>query len=248
MADRKTMRAFVVEPSPPGASIGTVKDIPMPVPAHGEALIKVLRAGVCNTDLEILAGYMGFEGVLGHEFVGIVESVNGDEGAYLVGKRVCGDINLACTKCSVCQGGGDRARNHCPNRTVLGILGKHGTYAEYLTLPCRNLHQVPDGVSDAEAVFAEPLAAACRIMEQGLAPPDTTAAVLGDGKLGLLIAEVLSRRRTSKARPHEEGGEVGVTIIGRHPEKMDLCCRLMDQDQGEEGQVVDRGTGAWCAG
>ncbi|CAN0001671.1 unnamed protein product, partial [Hapterophycus canaliculatus] len=151
---------------------------------------------------------MGFTGIVGHEFVGVVEKVEpytdgvGDDGghpsaAFLVGKRVVGDINLACTRCRVCRGGGDRARNHCPERTVLGILGKHGTYAEYLTLPCRNLHVVPDNVSDAAAVFAEPLAAACRIVEQDLVPAEANAAVIGDGKLGLLVSEVLARRATA---------------------------------------------------
>eukprot|EP00903_Cladosiphon_okamuranus_P013371 g12461.t2 len=259
------MRAFVIENASNGEAgrkaVGVLKnDEDVPVPKPGEALVRVLRAGVCNTDLELLAGYMGFTGVVGHEFVGVVEKIepseDGDEAeegqstssASLLGKRVVGEINLACTRCRVCEGGGDRARNHCPERTVLGILGKHGTYAEYLTLPCRNLHVVPDSVSDAAAVFAEPLAAACRIVEQGLVPPDAHAAVLGDGKLGLLVAEVLARRsRAAAANTTADlgpttasggdlvidrvgaaaaaGGAAGTTtLIGRHKEKMDMCC------------------------
>eukprot|EP00752_Nemacystus_decipiens_P009774 g8729.t2 len=242
------MRAFVIENAVDGEAgrkaVGVLKTgEAVPVPKAGEALVRVLRAGICNTDLELLAGYMGFTGIVGHEFVGVVEKIeffeNDDEGARcaasaLLGKRVVGEINLACTRCRVCVGGGDRARNHCPERTVLGILGKHGTYAEYLTLPCRNLHVVPDNVSDAAAVFAEPLAAACRIVEQGLVPPDANAAVLGDGKLGLLVAEVLARRATaaaanSTAAPTASGekdaGTAGTTtLIGRHKEKMDMCC------------------------
>ena len=194
------------------------RDLPIPKPKQGEALVRVLRAGVCNTDLEILEGYMGFQGVLGHEFVGIVDSVNSQDQLLCdqwIGKRVCGDINVGCGTCGVCANFPiDRnvcgkcpqfSRNHCPNRTVLGILNKGGTMAEYLTLPLRNLHVVPDHVSDEVAVFAEPLAAACRIVEQNLVryldqnggsvPPDKVA-ILGDGKLGLMIAEVLGREHS----------------------------------------------------
>ena len=236
---------FVV--SKPGDTHGSLqKDLPIPQPRNGEALVRVLRAGVCNTDLEILEGYMGFQGILGHEFVGVVEHVQlvgtnsnsnsnsnsndrndehksseEDKNEILVkkwmGKRVCGDINVGCFACGVCRKIPiDRgsccpkySRNHCPHRTVLGILNKNGTMAEYLTLPLRNLHLVPDHVSDAVAVFAEPLAAACRIVEQNLVryldenergsrtsvPPDRVA-ILGDGKLGLMIAEVLGREHS----------------------------------------------------
>lgn len=169
---------------------GKVQKVPIPQPKLGEALIKVLRAGVCNTDLEIQMGYMGFQGILGHEFVGVVKSVadaNDAEQSKWIGKRVCGDINLGCKSCDVCDLNNDRSRNHCPARTVLGILNKDGTMSEYLTLPVCNLHEVPDHVTDEEAIFTEPLAAACRIVEQGLVNPLTDrVAIVGDGKLGLM--------------------------------------------------------------
>jgi alcohol dehydrogenase len=154
----------------------------------GYALIQVRRAGVCNTDLELMKGYMGFTGVLGHEFVGVVVNVcpkddkdDTDDDTDLqhwIGRRVCGDINVACGNCRTCVGRNDDerrclARNHCPHRSVLGILKRDGTMAEYLTLPVRNLHVVPDDMPDEVAVFAEPVAAACRIVEQHLISYDT---------------------------------------------------------------------------
>jgi threonine dehydrogenase-like Zn-dependent dehydrogenase len=214
----------------PGDKEGKVISIPKPKPEPGFALVKVLRAGVCNTDLEILQGYMGFHGVLGHEFVGIVEDVedHDDLKKEWIGKRVCGDINVGCATCSVCVNAEElnsrccqMSRNHCPNRSVLGILNRNGTMAEYLTLPISNLHVVPDDVPDEVAVFAEPLAAACRIPEQGLVNYDTKrpdrVAILGDGKLGLMIAEVLGR----------EHSRHGLTtpkpiLFGKHQHKLDL--------------------------
>lgn len=197
-----------------------LQTLPMPTPGRNEALIKINRAGICNTDLEILKGYMGFHGVIGHEFVGTVVQVRSDDNADIqkwVDARVTGDINCACMEvksCRICaQSNTVIARNHCPSRSVLGILGKNGTYAEYITLPIRNLHAVPDNIPDEEAVFVEPLAAACRIIEQQVIRPDIDkVAVIGDGKLGLLIMEVLSR----------SGLKCPPTIIGRHPEKMKL--------------------------
>jgi len=191
--------------------------VPVPTPAADECLVRVLIAGVCGTDLEILEGYKkGFSGVLGHEFVGVCETAPA-EYEQLVGKRVVGDINLACSDCSscvVCAGGGDRARNHCPSRTVLGILKKDGTYARYLTLPARNLHIVPDGVRTENAAFAEPLAAAFRIVEQDVIGPSDRVAIVGDGRLGLMISECIGRHMTEKAqRP---------VLFGRHAEKMKL--------------------------
>ena len=222
------MLAYVVENTGSNSCTGQVKRIPKPTPGPGQALIRVLRAGVCNTDLEILKGYMGFTGVLGHEFVGVVEQVfDGDdaeavEASSWIGQRVCGDINVSCQAltCSVCQNADhldamcpQYSRNHCPNRTVLGILNKDGTMAEYLTLPLRNLHKVPPELSDEEAVFAEPLAAACRIPEQNLVQiPTDRVAILGDGKLGLMIAEVMGRIELDQ-RP---------ILFGKHPHKMDL--------------------------
>eukprot|EP00962_Isochrysis_galbana_P022021 scaffold6532_cov116-Isochrysis_galbana.AAC.11 len=204
-------QAFVVS----GSSC-SLCERPVPTPAAGEALVRVLIAGVCNTDLEILKGYMGFNGVVGHEFVGLVESAPEGHEA-LVGKRVVGDINLACRQpsCHTCARGGDRARNHCPNRMVLGILGKDGTYASYLTLPVPLLHVVPDSVSTENAAFAEPLAAACRIVEQQLVAPGESVAVVGDGKLGLLIAEVLARYASANGCPPP-------VLVGRHPDRLRL--------------------------
>ena len=142
---------------------------------------------------------------------------------HLVGKRVVGEINLVCGDaigCSTCACGGDRARNHCPVRTVLGILGKDGTYCERLTLPAANLHVVPDGVSTENAAFAEPLAAAFRITEQKLVQPGNAVAIVGDGKLGLLIAEVLGRHAAGFG-----GGTPQPVLFGRHPEKMNLLSK-----------------------
>ena len=168
---------------------------PDPAPADGEALVRVRLAGICNTDLEIVRGYMGFEGVPGHEFVGEVD-----------GRRVVGEINAACGTCDFCRRGLDR---HCPNRTVLGILGRGGAFAEYLALPERNLHPVPDTLDDELAVFVEPTAAAFEILEQVPLQPDDCVALLGDGKLALLIAQVLR-------------GRCRLKVFGRHAEKLAL--------------------------
>ncbi|MEM4281300.1 MAG: alcohol dehydrogenase catalytic domain-containing protein [Candidatus Caldarchaeum sp.] len=153
---------------------------------RGEALIKVSVAGICGTDLEILKGYAGFKGVLGHEFVGVVEE---SSNPAFVGKRVVGEINVGCNSCELCRKG---LMRHCPSRTVLGIRGRDGSFAEYLTLPEQNLHVVPDNVNDIQAVFTEPLAAAYEILEQVQVDPSWKVAVLGDGRLGNLIAQVLS--------------------------------------------------------
>ena len=177
-------------------------DYPDPSPAPGEALVKVLYAGVCNTDREILAGYKGFTGILGHEFVGVVEAGEGWEG-----KRVVADINLGCGVCARCREG---LANHCLSRRVLGITGKDGAFSEYLTLPLSNLHEVPPSVSDLAAVFAEPLAAALEICDQCHIRPSERVAVLGDGKLGQLVAQVLSLTGCD------------LTVIGKHPAKLAL--------------------------
>ncbi|KAF8073035.1 neoA [Scenedesmus sp. PABB004] len=189
-------------------SLRLVHDQPRPVPGEGEALVRVKRAGVCSTDLEITRGYVpGYDGVLGHEFVGIVVECASRPG--LVGQRVVGEIN--------CNDGGFACadavftRNHAPGRSVLGIIGRHGCLAEFCTLPARNLLVVPDCLSDAEAAFCEPLAAACRIVEQGLLLEQGRVAVLGDGRLGLLIAAVLADRAPGR-----------VTHFGRHADKLAL--------------------------
>ncbi|MCX5758352.1 MAG: alcohol dehydrogenase catalytic domain-containing protein, partial [Candidatus Hydrogenedentes bacterium] len=162
-----------------------VTEIPIPRPAEGEALIRVLTAGVCSTDLELLHGYMDFKGVLGHEFVGVVEQCSNPN---LQGKRVVGEINCACHTCPFCQ---LEMPHHCLNRTVLGVLDRQGAFAEFLTLPEENLHLVPNSIRDDVAVFTEPLAAAFRIVEQVPITANDRVVVLGDGKLAQLCAQVL---------------------------------------------------------
>jgi threonine dehydrogenase-like Zn-dependent dehydrogenase len=176
-----------------------------PRPGPGEALVRVRLAGICNTDLEIVRGYMGFRGVLGHEVLG--EVVEGDDREWL-GKRVVCEINLACGRCEACRAGLSR---HCPTRTVLGILGKDGGFAEYMTAPIRNLIEVPAEVEDERAVLTEPLAAAFEILEQVDVRAGQRVAVLGDGKLGLLAALVLL------------GTGAEVHLIGKHPGKMSIA-------------------------
>jgi len=185
-----------------------LREQPIPTPAAGEALIKVRLAGICNTDLEIVRGYMGFRGVLGHEFVGEVAAA--PDPAW-VGQRVVGEINAYCGACDTCRSG---APTHCPNRTTLGIAGRDGALAEYCTLPVHCLHPVPDGVSDEEAVFVEPLAAALEIPEQAHIRPTERVIVVGDGKLGLLVAQVLALTGCDLA------------CVGRHGNKLALLQRL----------------------
>jgi len=174
------MRALVFD-----GHLKFVHDYALPSPSPDEALIRVKLAGICNTDLEILRGYMNFHGVPGHEFVGIVEACADQS---LVGQRVVGEINCYCGTCSTCLEGNP---THCPQRTTLGIAGRDGTMADYCVLPTRNLHAVPVGVTDEQAVFTEPLAAALEILEQVHVRPRQRVVVLGDGKLGLLVAQVM---------------------------------------------------------
>ena len=164
----------------------SLNQVPDPVPRLGEALVKVLKAGICNTDLEIVRGYMSFSGILGHEFVGRVEDA---PEKHWIGKRVVGEINLFCETCDFCLRGETK---HCPSRQVLGIAGKNGAFAEYLTLPIKNLHILPETVSTNNGVFIEPLAAAHQVLEQVKVSKGGRILVLGDGKLGLLIARVLA--------------------------------------------------------
>src|SRR5258708_3336234 len=162
-----------------------IRKRPVPTIPEGFARIRLLRGGICNTDLELQRGYYGFKGTPGHEFIGeVVEAGNRE----LIGRRVVGEINLYCGRCEWCARGLGR---HCPTRTVLGIVKHPGAFREFLTLPERNLHTVPDSIPLDHAVFAEPLAAACEMLEQVNIPKGTPVAVLGDGKLGLLIAQVL---------------------------------------------------------
>ncbi len=186
--------------------LNLVDDYPRPVPKDGEALIRVTMAGICNTDLEITKGYMGFRGVLGHEFVGVVEGASRDCG--WTGKRVVGDINCSCGVCSYCTAG---MRTHCPSRTTLGIAGRDGAFAEYVALPESNLFEVPDAVSDEEAVFTEPLAAAFEVAQQIHVRPTDRVVVIGDGKLGLLCA--LALRLTG----------ADVKLVGKHEKKMEIA-------------------------
>ena len=167
------------------------KNYPQPDLRSGEALIRVLLAGICNTDLEITRGYLAFQGILGHEFVGIVEAVHEGPGAspptYLVGKRVVGEINAAChrTDCVYCQ---QNMFTHCPHRTTLGIVNRDGAFAEYLVLPVANLHLLPDNVSDEEPAFVELLAANFEMLEQAHIKPTERIVMLGDGKMGQLAS------------------------------------------------------------
>jgi threonine dehydrogenase-like Zn-dependent dehydrogenase len=161
---------------------------PDPKPNKNDALVRVLRAGICGTDLEMLRGYKGFRGVPGHEFVGVVEWCG--KRPELVGKRVVGEINVGCGKCDLCARGGGR---HCANREALGILGRDGAFAERLSLPARNLHDV-GSVAAETAVFAEPLAAALRMLDQVRVRPEMRVVVLGPGRLGRLVAAVLRRK------------------------------------------------------
>ena len=199
------MRALCLD----SRGVVTLDDAPTPA-LPGECLVRVTLAGICGTDLQLLDGYAGFTGTPGHEFVGIVERAP-DDAARWVGKRVVGEINVGCGTCEWCARG---VKEHCPTRTVVGIRGRSGAFAEYLTLPAANLHEVPEKVSDAAAVFGEPVAAACRILEQLTITPDTRVAVIGDGRLGNLTAQVL-RTRT----PH-------VTPFGRHARKMSIARAL----------------------
>jgi len=172
-------------------------------PSSDEAVIRLILAGICNTDLELVRGYYPFTGVPGHEFVGVVE-----EGpANLVGKRVTGEINAICGACPSCLAG---RSSHCLNRTVLGIVNRNGAFADYLSLPSRNLYVVPDGIMDDEAVFTEPLAAAIRIQEQVNISGNDRVLVVGDGKLGLLVAQTVALTGCA------------LTVVGRHRSKLEL--------------------------
>jgi len=179
---------------------------PAPISVE-EAVVRVRLAGICRTDLEILKGYMGFEGVPGHEFVG--EVVEAPRGGW-VGRRVVGSINCPCGECSLCRTG---LSNHCPRRTVLGIAGRDGAFAEFLSLPPANLFDVPEGLADEVAVFTEPLAAAFRVLEQVKIDKGMKTGVVGDGKLGLLAAQVL------------KGTGADVFLVGKHRRKMEILER-----------------------
>ena len=208
-----------------------VEDVPTPETCDESVLVRVTLAGVCNTDLEIVKGYMGFQGVLGHEFVGQVEG-GPDE---LRGQRVVGEINFACRSCPICA---QMLGRHCPSRQVMGILEADGCFAELVRVPAANLHPVPDTVSDELAVFTEPLAAAFEILEQVHVEPGRDCVVLGDGKLGLLVAQVL----------HQAGARV--LAVGRHSEKLGILAKrdietcLVSDWRGELASLVVEATGS----
>ena len=216
-------------------SKGKLKPVSRPLPKLRPkwALIRVRLAGICNTDVEILRGYHAFRGTPGHEFVGEVAEVRGvsegEKGKWL-GRRVCGEINVSCsaygfhTVCTYCWRG---LKTHCVRRTVLGIVAHDGAFAEYLALPLDNLHPVPDSVSDQAAVFVEPLAAACEILEQVDFKKIRKAAVLGDGKLAQLIARVLL---TEIPR---------VVIYGKHRKKLALARRAGIETKRVHGDASD---------
>ncbi len=213
------------------------KNYEKPVMQKGEALIRVKLAGICNTDYEITKGYMGYKGVLGHEFVGVVEDVNSDDKS-LVGKRVVAEISYGCHKpdCEWCNQGLVR---HCPDRHTIGIWRKDGCFAEYITLPTEILFEVPDNVSDEQVVFVEPLAAACEIVEQLHIQPIQKVLVQGDGKLGLTTALALNAYNYD------------VTLAGRHQNKLDIAAKqgvktILSQDLKKEPvyDVVVEATGS----
>lgn len=193
-----------------------------PIPAaDGEALVRVTLSGICNTDLELARGYMGFRGTLGHELVGVVEQGGG---AIPNGTRVVCEINAGCGTCALCLTGDSR---HCPTRTVMGIVGRDGAHADYVRIPARNLIAVPDQISDRQAVFVEPLAAALGILERCPISGERVA-IIGDGKLGLLIAMALAEHRP--------------LLIGKHPSKLKLApvdSVLLDHARGPFDIVIE---------
>ena len=184
----------------------SLKNIEKPNRAD-EPLVRVVLSGICNTDLEIARGYAGFKGTIGHEFVGVVED---SANRALVGRRVVGEINAGCGKCNLCRAGDSR---HCASRTVLGIVGRDGAHAEFLQLPAENLFVVPDIIPDEHAVFTEPLAAACGILERVKIKSSDRVAVIGDGKLGLLCAQVVALTGAS------------VLLVGKHRSKLRIAER-----------------------
>ena len=213
------------------------KNYVKPVPQKGEALVRVTLAGICNTDYEITKGYMGYKGILGHEAVGIVEEVNSNDQS-LVGKRVVAEISYGCDdpNCPWCA---VKNYRHCPNRHTLGIWRKDGCFAEYFTMPVNVLFEVPENVSDEQAVFVEPLAAALEINEQLHIKPMDRIIVLGDGKLGLTTALALNAQN------------LNVLLVGKHQNKLDIAkaqgvktCLLADLKQEKIYDIVVEATGS----
>lgn len=211
------MRAVVFD-----GQLRLATDYADPQAPPGEVRVRTTLAGICNTDLEVIGGYAGFQGVLGHEFVGVVDQAQDPD---LLGKRVVGEINAACGVCDTCRAG---RLTHCSHRTALGIRGRDGVLAEYFCLPARNLHLVPEEIPDRVAVFTEPLAAACQILDQVHVRPSDRVVVLGDGKLGLLVAQVLALTGCN------------LTVVGRHPEKLAILSDALGRRAGIATQLGDQ--------
>ncbi|MRR17375.1 MAG: alcohol dehydrogenase [Deltaproteobacteria bacterium] len=215
-----------------GKGLTYVENHPQPELKSGWAKIRIKCAGICKTDLEIMKGYRGFHGVLGHEFVGVVEEC---PDSRWIGKRVVGEINAGCGHCDWCARG---LSKHCPDRTILGILNHDGCMAEYCQLPVKNLLEIPEGISDCRAVLTEPLAAACEILEQLPVRGDERVIVLGDGRLGLLCAWVLSTAVDD------------VTVVGHHAQKLaavswrNIKTALSEKDIGPGADIVVEATGS----
>lgn len=211
------MRALVFD-----GNLELLTDCPTPTAKVGEALLRVRMAGICGTDIEITQGYKGFHGILGHEFVAeVLQSTT----PGLVGRRVCGEINVGCGHCGVCEAG---MPGHCPARTVVGILGRDGCFADYLVLPERNLHLVPDELTDAEATMVEPLAAAFQIVEQIDVTEVRSVLVLGDGRLGSLCALVL------QVVGHDP------LVFGRHRSKLERVAALGIRTTDNEDELPEQ--------
>lgn len=220
------MRAIWLE----GGQLRLRHSIAIPEPPAGEALVRVQSAGICNTDVELARGYYPYAGILGHEFVGVVERGP----AELQGRRVVGEINAVCGSCAACQAG---RRTHCERRTVLGIVNRNGAFADYLALPVENLHPVPDSVSNDAAVFAEPLAAALEIQEQVRITPDDRVLVVGDGKLGQLVAQTLALTGCR------------LRVVGRYGPKLALlAARGIEAIRGEAAQPGTFDVAVECTG
>lgn len=194
-------------------------DLPVPEPGPGEVRVRVRLAGICETDLQLLRGYMGFRGILGHEFVGVAET------GKFAGQRVVGEISCSCLACETCESG---LTTHCPNRTVLGILGRNGAFAQYLVLPEVNLHLVPDSLANEEAVFTEPVAAAFQIPAQCPDLDGKRVVLLGDGRLGQLCAQVLDQQ---SAR---------LLVIGKHARKLEQLRRMNVETTLRDDSQPDR--------
>jgi threonine dehydrogenase-like Zn-dependent dehydrogenase len=202
-----------------GGKLSVRSDLPVPEPDPGEVRVRVRLAGICETDLQLLRGYMGFRGILGHEFVGVAET------GKFAGERVVGEINCSCHVCETCLSG---LPTHCPRRTVLGILGRNGAFAEYLVLPEANLHPVPDSLADEVAVFTEPVAAAFQIPARYPDLKGKRVVLLGDGRLGQLCAQVLDQ---NGAR---------LLVVGKHARKLEQLRRMNFETALRDAAQPDR--------